>query len=61
MGRNGTENEDVDKIQLACESVIMAGSCGHGNQPSDSIKQWIFLDQPREYQRLKEASAPINC
>jgi hypothetical protein len=28
----------VDKIQLARDSVTVAGSCEHGNQPSGSIK-----------------------
>jgi hypothetical protein len=31
----------------------VAGPCEHGNEPSDSIKCWEYLDQMNDYQLLK--------
>jgi hypothetical protein len=36
----------------------MAGHCEHGNGPSDSIKGREFLEQVRNYYRLKKNSVP---
>jgi hypothetical protein len=36
----------------------VAGSCEHGDEPSDSIKGGEFLGQLSDYQLLKKDSAP---
>jgi hypothetical protein len=36
----------------------MVGSCGHGNEPSDSIKGGEFLDQWSDYQMPTNGSVP---
>jgi len=37
----------------------VAGSCEHGNEPSDYMKGGEFLDYLSDYQRLKD-SAPLR-
>jgi hypothetical protein len=36
------------------------GSFQHGNEPSDFIKYWQFLEYLKEWQLLMEDSAPWN-
>jgi hypothetical protein len=36
----------------------VAGSCGHGNEPSGSMKVGNFLIKPSDCQLLKKDSAP---
>jgi len=38
----------------------VAGSCEHGNVPSDSIKDGEFLDYLSEYKLLKKDSTAWN-
>jgi hypothetical protein len=38
----------------------MAGPCEHGNEHSGSIKGGGFLDQLKDYERLKKEPAPYN-
>jgi hypothetical protein len=37
--------------------VLLAITCGHGSEPSGSIKDREFLDQLSNYQLLKKESA----
>jgi hypothetical protein len=39
--------------------TVLAGSCDHGNEPSESIKDG-FLDQPSDCQLLGKVSTPWN-
>jgi hypothetical protein len=37
----------------------VVGCCGHGNEPSDSIKGWKFLDQLSGCQFLSRGSGRL--
>lgn len=50
----------VDRIHLTQEEGRMPGSCGHGNEMSDSIKGSEFLDYLIDSQLLKKISASWN-
>lgn len=36
------------------------GSCGHGNKRLESLEYWEILDYLRDWQLLKDESAPWN-
>jgi hypothetical protein len=48
----------MDWIILAQDMGPMAGPCGHGNEPSNSIKHWVILDNLGDWWLLKKKSAP---
>jgi hypothetical protein len=38
----------------------VAGSCEHGNEPSDSIKYWNILKKLSDWCLFKKGSAPLS-
>jgi hypothetical protein len=40
--------EDIDLIDVAWDGAC-GGLCEHGNEPSNSLKCWEFLDLLRKY------------
>lgn len=49
--------QGVEWIQLALHSTPLGAPWEHGNEYSVSIKEGKFLDQPDNYQHLKEPAA----
>jgi hypothetical protein len=52
--------EGVGCIQVAQDRGHMMCSCKRRNKPTDSIKEWEFLDRMSECQLLKNTSAACS-
>jgi len=47
------------KLNVSDEGLVML-SCEHGNESSNSIKRWEFINQICNYQLLRKDSAPLS-
>jgi hypothetical protein len=66
-----TSSSTISVFQLPCHWILqkyvrslwagfMEGFCERGNEPSNSIQCWEYLEKPNNYQLLKKYSAPWN-